>query len=229
MNQINFLPESFRRNRRRRQRRPIEFAVIAGSAAVLVAMWWLMGGPDPTLAQQSDQLDQAFERFDQQHAEQQRLEQERARLTAQLLIARETYQPIQTTQVLARLSDLMPEPMRLVSFELVAERPEPESEAPTQRGARQVVTGSGQNAPAKPREPNVMKIKLAGLAPSDEEVLVLIDRLEQDPVFSSVRLRNSRMTKTKTHHVREFHLDLEIDLDRRFVSPAGRRGGVDAD
>ena len=229
MNQINFLPDSFQKIRRRRQRRPVEFAVIVLTAVGLVGLWWMTGGPDPTLANQAAEIDQALLRIEQKQEEGARLEQERARLTGKLLIARETYQPIQTTEILARLSALTPEAVRLVEFELVAERPAPEALPGEKRGKRRVVSSAGDKRATKPREPNRMKLSLTGLAPTDNEIVQLIRKLEHDPVFSAVSLRNSRMTKTKTHFAREFKLDLEIDLDRRFV-PTGNQGGAsDAD
>lgn len=228
MSQINFLPETFHRVRRRQQRRPAEFAVIGGTALLLTALWLHFSGPDSALARQSDQLDEQLKRIEQVEAEQARLEQERGKLTAQLLIARETYQPIMTTQVLSRLSELTPEPIRLVSFELAAERPKPEAVVMPAEAAKKKVVGNAPGKIDKPREPNRMKLSLTGLSPSDGEVVVLIRRLEQDPVFSSVTLRTSRMTKTKTHFAREFQLDLEIDLDRRFVPQDGPGGDRDA-
>ena len=228
MSQINFLPDTFHRVRRRQQRRPAEFAIIGGTALLLTALWLHFSGPDSALARQSEQLDQELQRVEQIEAEQARLEQERGRLTAQLLIARETYQPIKATQVLSRISELTPDPIRLVSFELAAERPKPEAVAPPVQAGTKKVVGNAPSKIDKPRDPNRMKLSLTGLSPSDGEVVVLIRRLEQDPVFSSVTLRTSRMTKTKTHIAREFQLDLEIDLDRRFVPQDGTGGERDA-
>jgi Tfp pilus assembly protein PilN len=238
VNQINFLPDSFLRHRRRQQRRPIEFAVIIATAALLVVCWLYFSGPSAALARQAEQLDRQIDRHDQLEAEKQRLEQQRAQLTLKLLIARETYQPIRTTQVLARLSELTPEPVRLVRFELAAHRPEPEAAPTGQEKNKRQVRSRGETRQDATREPNRMRLSLSGLAPTDDEIVTLIERLERDPVFSSVTLRNSRVTKTKTHFAREFSLELEIDLDRRFVqsdtpgggaSPAGRGGQTDAD
>lgn len=225
MNPINFLPESFVRQHRRQHRRPAEFAVIAATALILLALWLTMAGPDAGLAQQAEHIDQQIQRIEQQQSEQQRLTQERSRLTSQLLIARETYQPIRTTEVLARLSELTPSPVRLVKFELIADRPEPQRQAEPAQNDKKVVRGRNEQRADKPREPNRMRINLTGMAPGDDEVVLLIRRLEQDPVFSSVVLRNSRMIQTKTHIAREFQLELEIDLDRRFV-PTDERGGA---
>ena len=72
-----------------------------------------------------------------------------------------------------------------------------------------------------------MKITITGHAPSDDQLVTLIRRMDTDPVFTSVALRSSKQDKTKTHFVRTFHLDVLIDLDRRFVDPSG--GSHDAD
>lgn len=231
MNQINFLPESFRRVQRRHQRRPFEFAVILATLAVLVVLRLTMAGPDQTLAQKAQELDQQLDRVAQTHAEEDRLKAERSRLTEDLLIARETYQPISTTQVLSRLSTLTPQPVRLVSLKLSAERPAPQplEQAGHASKKKKVVKSAGAKQATTQREPNRMRIELVGLAPTDDEIVQLIRRLEQDPVFSEVSLRNSKMTTNKTHFVREFRLDLEIDLDRRFVPVSEQGGASDAD
>ncbi len=230
MSQINFLPQSFHRDRRRQQRRPIEFMIILATALMLVVLWIYTSGPDRAIAQQAQAIDQQMLRIEQQQAEHSRLDQERAKLTGQLLIARETYQPILTTQVLARLSQLTPQPIRLINFELVAERPKPEPPAKSAGpGNRKAGSSKTQKQPTQARENNRMKLALTGLAPTDDEIVAFIRQLEQDPVFSSVSLSNSRMTQTKTHLAREFRLDLEIDLDRRFVTTGPGGGDSDAD
>ena len=73
MSRINFLPASFERIRKRQQRRPVEFAVIGGTAVVLVALWLYTAGPDTALARQSDKLDQQLKQIEPQQAEQARL------------------------------------------------------------------------------------------------------------------------------------------------------------
>lgn len=221
MSQINFLPESFRRSRRRQQRRPAEFVVIAGTLVALAGLWLLTSGPDSALADKAEQIDQRLEEIAQLRSEQDRLYQERAGLQRQLMTARETYQPISATQVISRLSALSPEPIQLINVEISAQRPTPQ---PLPTGTKKVV---GNAQPDKPIGPNLMKITITGHAPSDDQLVTLIRRLDADPVFTSVALRSSKQDKTQTHFVRTFHLDVLIDLDRRFVEENG--GGQDAD
>jgi len=225
MSQINFLPETFQRAHRRQQRRPAEFMVILGTLVALAGLWLYQTGPDHAMADQASEIDQQIEAIAQQRAEQDRLFQERSDLQRKLLTARETYQPVSVTQVLSRLSALTPEPIRLVNLELVAQRPTPESK-PQPTAKKKVV---GDKAAAAPAEPNLMKIAIIGHAPSDEELVTLIRGLTADPVFTSVALRNSKMNKTKTHYVREFHLDVVIDLDRRFIAESKDGGETNED
>lgn len=222
MSQINFLPESFARTRRRQQRRPVEFAVIAGTLVALAGLWVVTSGPDHVLAEQTQQLDQSLEKIAQLHVEQDRLDAERSALQRKLMTARETYQPISATQILSRLSKLTPEAIRLVNVEMSAQRPAPQPQAGPNTTTK--VVGS-QAAP--PQEPNLMKIAITGHSPSDEQLVKLIRGLTADPVFTSVALRSSKQDKTQTHYVRTFHLDVLIDLDRRFVDENG--GENDAD
>ena len=223
MSQINFLPETFRRAHRRQQRRPAEFLVIGLTLVGLTALWLSTGGPDSALANQADQLDQQLEEIAQLRGEQGRLYRDRSNLQRKLMTARETYQPISATQVLSRLSGLTPNPIRLVNVEIDAERPAPQAK-PAPTGSKKVVSKNQQAAAA---DPNLMKLTITGHAPTDEQLVTLIRRLNNDPVFTSVTLRGSRQDKTETHFVRVFHLDVVIDLDRRFVDESG--GQADAD
>lgn len=218
MNQINFLPLSYQKERARKRRRPIEVMVIALTGLALVALWQVAGGPDRTLASQSESIDRDIKRIEQMQAEESELQLKRSQLEQRLMIARETYQPITVTQVLARLSDRAPTAVRFIDLELKAERPAPEYKPkPGGQPTKRVV---GQPSKPAPMSPHCMRIEIIGHAPSDDEVVTLIRQLGSDPIFTSVALRGSRVKKTKTHFVREFRLDLVIDLDRRFVPTA---------
>ena len=229
MSQINFLPESFRRNRRRMQRRPLEFAAIALTLVGLIALWTQSNGPDRALASRAAEIEQglqAIQTLEQQHD---KLERDRSALQRKLIVARETYQPIHVTHVLARLSAMAPRPVRLVNFEIVTERPEPEARAEdTTHKTRRRVVGRAKDQDKQADQPSTMRIYMTGLAPSDDEVVELIRSIQQDPVFTSVAMRSSRSIQTKTHAAREFSLEVAIDLDRRFVPADGRGEASDA-
>jgi len=224
MNQINFLPESFRRDYERQKRRPIEVLAITLTATALVMLWLFASKPDPSLAQDSADLDRGILEIEQVRDAYDKLDTERASLQRRLMIARETYQPITVTQILARLSELTPEPVRLVHLEMAAERPTPEpAPQPEKPGANKRPIGHAPKHKEKAVEYNRMRLSLVGLAPSDDEVVTLIRRIDEDPVFTSVALRNSRLIRTPTHYAREFQLDITIELGRRFV-PASQEG-----
>lgn len=220
MSQINFLPESFQKHYARSRRRPIEFGLIAATLAGLVLLWLSSGGPDPALAEQVDQMQREIDQIQQLHDEQIQLDSQRSELQRRLMIARETYQPIGMTQAIARISQRTPESIRIVSLELQNDRPAPEPLPDTNANNtnRRVIASAGSNQTSdKPRQPSLLKITLTGHAPNDEAIVELIRALDRDPVFSTVSLRGSRVEQTRTHIVREFRLDVVIDLDRRFI------------
>lgn len=226
MNQINFLPDSFAKTLRRRQRRPVEFAVIAMTVAGLILLWLNTESVDPALAKHLKQVTQAERTLAKHHTEEERLKQKRADLARQLRIERETGQPILMTQILSRLSTHMPLPIQLTSLQLIANRPKATPTQP-QKSAdqpRKKTRRAYKKQTPQPQANNRIKIVLAGIAPSDTQIVELIRRLENDPIFSGVSLRNSRMEKTQTHYTREFEIDVDIDLNRRFVAPAPARG-----
>ena len=233
MSQINFLPDSFRNQYARKRRRPIELATIAGTVVGLLGLWFSLTGPDQTLASELDQIQTEIDRVNQLYDEQDELTSQRSELQRRLLIARETYQPITTTQALARLSELTPASVRIISLQIVNDRPEPE--LPPKAGAKTATrtvasAGAAKAKKTEPKKPSLMKIAITGHAPNDEEIVTLIRRLGEDPVFSTVSLRGSRVDQTQTHYVRAFTLEATIDMDRRFVSDAqGVKGGRDED
>lgn len=227
MSQINFLPDSFRKQYARKRRRPIELIIIAGTILGLLGTWFSLTGPDQALANELERVESEIASVNQLYDERDALQSQRSELQRRLLIARETYQPITTTQAIARLSELAPEAVRIVSLEIVNERPEPEMPpADEPSGNTQVVGNPAANNPIETREPSQMRIAIAGHAPSDEEIVTLIRRLRNDPVFTIVSLRGSRVDQTDTHYVRAFRLDVTIDMDRRFVPTAGHEQGV---
>lgn len=223
MSQINFLPTTFRKAQRRQKRRSAEFAIIGVTAVAMIGLWLYAGGPDTTLAQQSEKIDAKIETIQEQHDEQTELQKQRTLLQRKLQIARETSQPITATMVLARLSQLAPESIHLINIEIATTRPEPEkiAAAETKKTKRKRV---GDKKAEEPTMPSVMRVAIIGHAPSDDEIVTLLRRLNDDPVFTSAALRGSRMSRTDTHFVRAFQLDVVIDLDRRFV-PAPVNGG----
>lgn len=223
MSQINFLPESFQRTHRRQQRRPLEFVIIACTLVALAGLWLSASGPDSALADKADALNQSLEEVAQLRSEQNRLFQERAGLKQKLITARETYQPINATQVISRISALSPETIRLLNIKITAQRPSPQGKPDPTKANKKVVGKAKSNEPI---DPNLMKITITGHAPSDDQVVKLIRNLDADPVFTSVALRSSKQDQTESHFVRTFHLDVQIDLDRRFVETNG--GNQDA-
>lgn len=224
MSQINFLPESFKRSHRRQQRRPAEFALITGTLVALAGLWLLTGGPDHALAQENEKLDRRLDEIAQLHTTKRRLVSERSTLQRKLMVARETYQPISATQLLSRLSMLTPEAVRLINVEMSAQRPEPQAKQQAHGNTKRV----GNAAPGAAPDSSLMKITITGHSPSDEQLVTLIRELTADPVFTSVALRSSKQDKTRTHYVRTFHLDVAVDLNRRFTDPP-ERDASDAD
>lgn len=231
MSQVNFLPDSFRQQYERKRRRPIELIIIASTIVGLLALWFSLAGPDQSLASELQRIEGEIESVHQLNDEYDQLEMQRSELQRRLLIARETYQPITTTQAIARLSQLTPEAIRIVGLEIVNERPEPElPQADTSSGNTRVIGNASQGGREQAREPSRMRIAITGHAPSDEEIVTLMRRLHKDPVFTNAALRGSRVDQTGTHFVRAFRLDVTIDMDRRFVAGSpGREGEFNED
>jgi hypothetical protein len=79
-----------------------------------------------------------------------------------------------------------------------------------------------KDAKAKPKPktagPPVMKVALEGIAVEDVEIARLVSVLSANPLFKSVKLKNSRGMKVGDLNRSEFAIDLEVPLDREFVA-----------
>jgi hypothetical protein len=81
---------------------------------------------------------------------------------------------------------------------------------------QQTVKGSGFVGDAKhpPRERDVARIVVVGVAPNDVQIAQLIGKVSTNPVFSNVSLNYTHSEVLNEHSIRRFEIQMEMEMDR---------------
>jgi len=221
INQINFLPASYLKERSRQLRIMRESMLIA-IVACLIIVWYLVAQRRVSNLEHLVEMKQAEVRnVAMQLEEMAQMDRERAMLTHQLRLEQELSQPVNLSRVVATLAQFMPGSMALtdMSIQTPVPRPPVKEKADDKRNRR------SEKADIKAAPAPVMKVSIVGLAASDMEVADFIGRLTEHALFSKVQLAYTRAIQLADKKVagREFRMELEIRLDRLYVTPASER------
>ena len=200
---VDFTPQSYRARERRRRMlmRRVALAVVM---LALMGVWTLahrgqVRQLEQRLANVELQLDQAEARK-RYLAE---LRQQRAQAVHRVSLNRQLSPEVLQTQVLAVLSTLMPREM--AASHLTSRR----------------VEASG-NEPAR------LSLELTGHSPDDMALAELLERLQEHAMFEGVRMRYSRARVTEAGRTRDFRVEMQVKLDRRYTPLAMGEGVADA-
>ena len=216
MNEVNFLPETFLRQQAR-QARVLRQAALLAVVVVGMATWFF------TTRQQARNLETWAEslEFETQARQRQVDEMEKLQLVnleldKQLRVQRQLEQPIGVSHVVASIGRLMPDAVSVTELTVVGKSPRPVSSGHTKAWR----AGEAEAV-------DVLAINLAGIAPRDADIANFVGALSDHGLFVNVKLRYTRSTELQNLSVREFHLELEVPLDRQF-KPVGSLEAADA-
>lgn len=218
---INFLPADYVQQRTRRYRLYRRSILLVLAVACLCGWWYTQNHRTQALrdyaAFMEEQVEDARTQIDQMKT----LQQELRTLNKQQRIHDELALPVSHTQIMATISELMPDTVGLVNMEMTTHRPAPtgkENDAsPGRRGTRQASSGTSASA-----ERNELEIRLRGVAPDDMAVANFAAALNDHTLFSAVTIHASRSTQYRDMYARDFQLSLVIRLDRNLqIMPAG--------
>ncbi len=205
MNQIDFLPSRFHKRRARQDRAVWEFTLCAAVAIVLVLATVTMHARSAILRDAVESAEGDAKHNETQARERDRLTNSRRALAKQLHVYRMTALPIDTADVLASIAELAPPGITLNSMRMRSKEYRP-SGKPTPIGS--------------PKEPETgwvaLSIELDAVAPSDDQIVDFVAKLERHPAFEGVKIRHSRAGEVAGYAVREFRLDLSVPLDRDY-------------
>jgi Tfp pilus assembly protein PilN len=212
MNSVNFLPQTYVRQRARRGRRYRQAMLIALAVLCLLGWWAGQRSQTQSLRRHAVSLEAQAYTTEAQVAELQRLRQEQRSLIRQVDLQRELAQPVNHTQVLATLGAVLPQSVTLVDMKMRTRRPDPAPRAAPDESRRSTTP---RNTPAAP-QPDRIEIEMTGVAPDDRTVASVIGLLDAHPLFRAVMLRSSRAATVGGVDARQFRLTMVVDLARQY-------------
>lgn len=230
MNQVNFLPASYVQ-RQAQRRRSCRQAVLVAAATLCLIGWWVgQRGQTAMLRQQAEAIEARASAARAQMTELAALEMEHRRLVRQVNLQRELAQPVNHTQVLATMAELLPRSVTLLELSMHTRRPAPEPRRTPEEAKKRA---EGKKKAERKSEPDRIEMELVAVAPDNMTVAQVIGELDAHPLFDDVMLRHSREIETQGVRGRHFRLLMTVDLSRQYrpkPSPAdGGRGLVRAD
>jgi hypothetical protein len=214
----NFLPQSYlhEQQAQRRKRRHYLLVALALSAAG-IACWSSTYGLRPL---EHDTAALRAEVGDLRHRREVLLTgtPEKVRVLNDLEARQRLIAPVSPAALMATVAAAMPPSMGLSS--LIITTPPPQAGDDNHSGS-----ASARPAPGPDRRPGddaglggTIRIGMTGLAPSDIEAAHLIHSLSEHPAFQNVRLTYTHAIETCSRPMREFHIEAEVPLDRRYVA-----------
>ena len=232
MREIDFTPRDYVRRVARRRRVVREFVLLMVLFVGLMC-WWYTGHAGLHAVRAEDRkLKNQVAMAEQQQIELMRLQSEKKRLAHEVGLKRELSQPVQYTQLIAKISALLPKSVAILNLEMETVRPSPKTKAKVahvvsrKRGARAAkpAVKAGKSAA---RDENVVEFE--GFAPDDMHVAEVISRLSDSRLFESVVLRYSREIERDGLVGRKFKLRTAVSLSKAYVLPKAEREVAYAD
>lgn len=130
--------------------------------------------------------------------------------------------PIETSKIISKISNLMPasimiEELNLKVMENIPKKSvmeELKDKVKRSRGTNNQLSGMQR----------IMSIEIVGIACQDSDFPIFLSMLAGDILFQNVELDYDRSTMVNNVKVREFKINLMIDLDVRYVAIADEHG-----
>lgn len=210
---VNLLPAEYVRSIAKH--RQMRILMLTGIACVCAALlWWRIAATklNPVLNQTRDIKKQ----IEVEKSTARSLEQSQAmyrKLGAIEAIRGEMNEPIEVAKVMELLSQLMPQETALTRLTLTLPK------LPDQKIAAK---GAAKEAPkAEPSAPAPILIEMQGIAKSNPEVAKCMGALANHPLFTNVKLSNSKQLMDSKITIVSFQITMEIPVNRKFVTQGG--------
>lgn len=209
MNQeINFLPERYRKAQDTQRRKLREVGLCALVLAAIAG--WAFSSQDQLreLRQYAHDVELEARVTRQKVSEVAKQRALRSQLRRQVGLQRKLIKTIGTTEVLATLASLAPSEIALTELAMTSPRPDP-----AKIGAAIKPRGASQTHASE----EAFRVDVMGVAPDDQHIALLVERLTKHPLFEDVKLSFSRAAERDNLHVRKFHIELTVPLDRDYA------------
>lgn len=209
--EINFLPESFLRKQKKRGRVAREIILVGVVAGCLFILSGASHARYLRMQQVVSLTEEKANSAQQTSAEVSKMQKQQSELALQIGIQRRLEAPVTHTKVLAALSHLAPPSITMTDVSMAMDVPKPTVKPPA---SKKVDAKAAKPAPA----PSLTSIRMeiVGLSPSDVEVANFVGSLSENPLFSNVKMRYIRATRSKNFAARQFRIEMEVLLNREY-------------
>ncbi len=202
MRELEFLPDWYPQIRRRRRvvilQAYVTLIVVAG-----LGLWWTLASRNVRDAQR--ELVDIDTQLTQSRSELRELDELLVldkKLGYQAQVLSKVGAHVEAARLVATLDSVMPKTMALLELSLLTEETQPASMA----AAR---TAQEKDRPLERR----LKVKLAGVAPTDVEVADFLTKLTGKPFLEDVAMTRSKPRLEDGHMMREFEVFFSMDLN----------------
>lgn len=209
--QINFLPESFLRKQKRRGRIVREIVLVGAVAGCLFILSGATHARYIRLQQMVSLQEEKASSAQQTAAEVSKMQKLQSELAMQIGIQRRLEAPVTHTKVLAALSHLAPPSITMTDVSMTMDVPKP-----TTKPSASKKTDAKASKAAPPPSLTSVRMEVVGLSPSDVEVANFVGTLSENPLFSNVKMRYIRATRSKNIAARQFRIEMEVLLNREY-------------
>ncbi len=207
MKRINFIPDTFVQERDRRVT-IIWCGAIFLVGVLLIEVWFV------NARQELAELDRELNALKQLQASAQLSSRKAGEFAEQYgpqspraSVYNKLKMKVPVTSVMALVSELMTPAMGLTGFTLVDEPANPQPlKGPHKQAAR-----------PSPKKVAPIRVTLEGLAPENLSIARFVGRLDQEPLFTNVKLVFSQSVKNGEWFAREFQIQADIPLDRPYA------------
>ncbi|WP_432798084.1 PilN domain-containing protein [Poriferisphaera sp. WC338] len=231
MKDINFLPDVYMKRQARRNRVVREIVLIVSLSLVFIG-WWAVGFREVSvLKNESIKLQHEVSMAEKLQLELIQLQKEQGQLEREMKLKNELSQPVQYTQIIAKIGSLLPESVALLGLEMQTKRPKPMTATQAAAKAqRKPARSRSRNQDQKKTQPVIdeISVEFDGLAPDDLHVAEVISRLSDCPLFRGVELRFSREVERDGLIGRKFKLRTIVSLSHEYAKPYVEREMADA-
>jgi Tfp pilus assembly protein PilN len=184
MQNVDFLPDKIRQQRRRRRKIARQLYMTAMCLALLGALGYVRQGSISSAQAQLREIKELRGRTQAQLVLRKDLEHQQEELQIIKRIHEELGSRVNALEVLAELENVVPANVSLTTLSIEAVEIKQEAQRPAVRG------GSGRPVAAPRSLPTVKRVRLmiTGMAPNDVDVANCIGQLSASPVFEDVNM-----------------------------------------
>jgi len=216
MSQVNFLPQSYCRKRRREKRAVYEIVVVMVVIAAMASWYQQASMSIGDLERQAEGLEASQRLVKQEDQQITRLKAEYVSLSKQVAVRREVTLPVTHTQIVATIAEAMPASIGLEEVNVRGERPAPKAVEATGDKKSKVDTRNKIRKKTNKAETNQhasIAIDLVGISPDDAKIADFVGRLADNALFQEVKLEYTRSAEVDRLIGRRFRVTMKVPTD----------------